>query len=301
MSDGMERIMREIHVMFAKAEKVPSREDMIVVDKKRVFALLEALNHEVYDAMDRYEESRTSRELAIQKFKEETDSMVERASESAEEIYAGSILYSDSTLKELEDEVAQARENIQKTWEDIDRRIGDRLRYLEKNRAELKGQLEQMEQGRVYLELIGKVKRAEKEEQEEQKSLNRPEKKVVVPVPDKQGAVIPDDFAENTGGAADSFEELDVLDSLIDLDDFEEGGLTEEQKKIEIHVAEAYRDRGAASGKETETPAAMQEFHAEDFDLDAEYFAWKEEINGAPPAYPTDAKKGLRGIFKRVK
>ena len=67
MSDGMERIMREIHVMFAKAEKVPSREDMIIVDKKRVFALLEALNHEVYDAMDRYEESKTSRELAIQR------------------------------------------------------------------------------------------------------------------------------------------------------------------------------------------------------------------------------------------
>lgn len=283
MSDGMERIMREIHVMFAKAEKVPSREDMIIVDKKRVFALLEALNHEVYDAMDRYEESKTSRELAIQRFRKETDSMVEKASESAEEIYAGSILYSDSTLKELEDEVVQARESIQKTWEDIDKRIADKIKYLENNRAELKGQLEQMEQGRIYLDLIGKAKRAQKEEQEEQKRLNRPSgtREAAAPAKEKQ--------------------------KPVSLDDFDEGGLTEEQKKIEIHVADAYKDRVFAREEEKkaeqdrDTSAAMQEFRAEDFDLDAEYFAWKEEINGAPPAYTPDAKKGLRDIFKRVK
>lgn len=283
MSDGMERIMREIHVMFAKAEKVPSREDMIIVDKKRVFALLEALNHEVYDAMDRYEESKTSRELAIQRFRKETDSMVEKASESAEEIYAGSILYSDSTLKELEDEVVQARESIQKTWEDIDKRIADKIKYLENNRAELKGQLEQMEQGRIYLDLIGKAKRAQKEEQEEQKRLNRPSgtREAAAPAKEKQ--------------------------KPVGLDDFDEGGLTEEQKKIEIHVADAYKDRVFAREEEKkaeqdrDTSAAMQEFRAEDFDLDAEYFAWKEEINGAPPAYTPDAKKGLRDIFKRVK
>lgn len=283
MSDGMERIMREIHVMFAKAEKVPSREDMIIVDKKRVFALLEALNHEVYDAMDRYEESKTSRELAIQRFRKETDSMVEKASESAEEIYAGSILYSDSTLKELEDEVVQARESIQKTWEDIDKRIADKIKYLENNRAELKGQLEQMEQGRIYLDLIGKAKRAQKEEQEEQKRLNRP------------------------SGTREAAAPAKETQKPVGLDDFDEGGLTEEQKKIEIHVADAYKDRVFAREEEKkaeqdrDTSAAMQEFRAEDFDLDAEYFAWKEEINGAPPAYTPDAKKGLRDIFKRVK
>ena len=276
MSNDMERIMREIHVMFAKAEKIPSREDMIIVDKKRVFALLESLNHEVYNAMDRYEETKVSRELGIQKYKEETDAMVEKASISAEEIYAGSILYSDSTLKELEAEVTKAREDIQKTWEEIDKKIVDKLNYLSANRKELKGQLEQMEQGRIYLELIGKAKIQEKEEKEEQKRLNTVEK-----VREKQEA-----------------KKTEIIDEII-----EESGLTEEQKKIEIYVAEAYKNKvDMPKAEEQPVLEKVQEFQAEDFDLDAEYFAWKEEINGAPSAsYPIKTKKGLKDIFKRIK
>ena len=276
MSNDMERIMREIHVMFAKAEKIPSREDMIIVDKKRVFALLESLNHEVYNAMDRYEETKVSRELGIQKYKEETDAMVEKASISAEEIYAGSILYSDSTLKELEAEVTKAREDIQKTWEEIDKKIVDKLNYLSANRKELKGQLEQMEQGRIYLELIGKAKIQEKEEKEEQKRLN-----TVAKVREKQEA-----------------KKTEIIDEII-----EESGLTEEQKKIEIYVAEAYKNKvDMPKAEEQPVLEKVQEFQAEDFDLDAEYFAWKEEINGATSAsYTVETKKGLKVIFKRIK
>lgn len=276
MPGDMERIMREIHVMFAKAEKASSKEDTIIVDKKRVFALLESLNREVYDALDRYGESQASREAALKKFKEETDAMVEKASQSAEEIYAGSILYSDSTLRELEKEVEQARESIHKTWEEIDDRLAERLRFLEKNRRELKGQLEQMEQSRIYLDLIGKAKRAETEEKEEQKRLNKVTRKRPDPVTEK-----PD-----------------------------ESGLTEEQKKIEIYVAEAYRNKTEAADDlladddlwdEESEIGELHEFSTDDFDLDAEYFAWKEEINGAPAAYAPDNKKSIKDIFKRVK
>lgn len=346
MSDGMERVMREIHVMFAKAEKLSSREDMVIVDKKKVFALLEALNHEVYDAMDRYEESKVSRELAVKKLKEETDAMVEKASGSAEEVYAASILYSDSTLKELEQEVEHARANIRETWENIDRQISDKLHYLEKNRSELKSQLERMEQGRIYLDLIGRAKRDEAEEQAEQKRLNRAERtekrkaqteKAGIEKTETEKTRIGKTGIEKAGtektetgktgiGKTETgktgiekiraekrtpqIDKVSELTGLIDSDDwdvldldeeFEESGLTEEQRKIEIHVAEAYKDR--IQEKKTEPPAAAASgFRAEDFDLDAEYFAWKEEINGAPPpAYPSDVKKGLKNIFKRVK
>ncbi|MBP3543238.1 MAG: hypothetical protein J6J86_03315, partial [Lachnospiraceae bacterium] len=161
MSGDMERVMREIHVMFAKAERVSENGDTIIVDKKKVFALLEALNHEVYDAMDRFEETRASREESLKKLETESDAVIDKTRQSAEEIYAASILYSDSTLKELEDEVAHARELIHQTWEDMDKRMADRLRMLEQNRRELKHQLEQMEQSRIYVDLIGKAKRQE--------------------------------------------------------------------------------------------------------------------------------------------
>lgn len=285
MSGNMERIMREIHVMFAKAEKAASGGDAIIVDKKKVFALLESLNHEVYDAMDRYEETKESREAALKQLKEESDEVIEKTNRSTEEIYAASLLYSDSTLKELEEEVVQAREGIQQTWEEVDRRIGERLSQLSKNRRELKEQLGEMEQSRIYLDLIGKAKRKEAEELEEQKRLNK------------------------TARIAEREKQERLKEQQTEE---EESSLTEEQKKIEIYVAEAYRDRAAASKEEkaaeekTEEPEStegnIQEFRAEDFDLDAEYFAWKEEINGAPAvSYVPDSKKGLKDIFKRVK
>lgn len=283
MSGNMERVMREIHVMFAKAERAASGEEAVIVDKKRVFALLESLNHEVYDAMDRYEETKASREAALKQLKEESDAVIEKTNQSAEEIYAASILYSDSTLKELEEEVTQARESIQKTWEEIDRRIGERLNELAQNRRELKNQLEDMEQSRIYVDLIGKAKRREAQELEEQKRLNKTLRII----------------------------EREKQAQMQTIQDGEEGesSLTAEQKKIEIFVAEAYRDSTAkeetGSVDATEPMGVVediQEFRAEDFDLDAEYFAWKEEINGAPAVpYVSDNKKGIKDIFKRIK
>ena len=89
-----------------------------------------------------------------------------------------------------------------------------------------------------------------------------------------------------------------IIDEII-----EESGLTEEQKKIEIYVAEAYKNKvDMPKAEEQPVLEKVQEFQAEDFDLDAEYFAWKEEINGAPSAsYPVETKKGLKDIFKRIK
>lgn len=284
MSGDMERVMREIHVMFAKAERVSENGDTIIVDKKKVFALLEALNHEVYDAMDRFEETRASREESLKKLETESDAVIDKTRQSAEEIYAASILYSDSTLKELEDEVAHARELIHQTWEDMDKRMADRLRMLEQNRRELKHQLEQMEQSRIYVDLIGKAKRQELEEEEEQKSLNKTVR-----------------ITEHQKKLADKKQAGEMQE--------EESGLTEEQKKIEIYVAEAYRDKIASTDDLPDldfdddfdsVADNITEFRAEDFDLDAEYFAWKEEINGSP-VYVQGSKKGIKDIFKRVK
>ena len=232
--------------------------------------------------MDRFEETKAGREEARKKLEAESEAMIDKTRQSAEEIYAASILYSDSTLKELEEEMARARALIQKTWEETDERIADRLRMLEQNRRELKRQLEQMEQSRVYTELIGKAKRQEEREQEEQKSLNRRA----------------DGVRRKQTDNADK-EKVAEQES-------KESGLTEEQKKIEIYVAEAYRDKILEAPELADAypfddeDDNTTEFRAEDFDLDAEYFAWKEEINGSP-VYVQERKKGIKDIFKRVK
>lgn len=64
MPEEIEQIMREIHILFAKAEKLPENQNKIIVDKQIMFQLLERLSHEVYETMDRFEETKVSRQRA---------------------------------------------------------------------------------------------------------------------------------------------------------------------------------------------------------------------------------------------
>ena len=71
MPEEIEQIMREIHILFAKAEKLPENRNRIIVDKDVVFGLLERLSHEIYETMDRFEETKVSRQRAKRKREEE--------------------------------------------------------------------------------------------------------------------------------------------------------------------------------------------------------------------------------------
>lgn len=318
MPEEIEQIMREIHILFAKAEKLPENQNKIIVDKQIMFQLLERLSHEVYETMDRFEETKVSRQRAKKKREEEEKEALERVSKSAEEIYAASILYSDDTLDELKKTVEDAEEKLKHTYKQIERQMKGYLSYIEENKRELHEQLDQMAQRRLYLQIL-----EEKENLKSKEELSKEENMGIFPSEDR----------------ADSAEEpIEQAEELSLNKEEEQRYLDDEPKKVEIVVktadnieqkieevkqarsanlydmqeVKAKRKNNISSDFKKEEEAEMMEqeaaigqeishFRAEDFDLDAEYFAWAEGKDVQGGSLEVNNKKGLRDFFKRNK
>ncbi len=330
MPEEIEQIMREIHILFAKAEKLPENRNKIIVDKEVVFGLLERLSHEIYQAMDRFEETKVSRQRAKRKMEEEEKESLERVSKSAEEIYAASILYSDDTLDELKKKIENAEETLKHTYNEIDQQMKGYLSYIQENKKELHDQLEQMAQRRIYLQIL-EEKNKIKAEAELSKSMAE-EKKEENVAGDLEGVKGGSSFVEEK-------KEIPIIEketAVAITEEKESGYVDDEAKKVEIviktadnieqKIEEVRQARSAnlydmqqvkekrknnvssVSEQKKETEVLEQEeeigegggyFRAEDFDLDAEYFAWAEGRGLKKENLEVNSKKGLRDLFKR--
>lgn len=305
MPENIEHIMREIHIMFAKAEKVPAKNGVILVDKTRVFALLEELNHEVYDAMDRYEETKLSRERSLKKLEEESAALVKEAKDNAEQIYAASIMYTDDAMEELEKAVEEANQKIKETYETVQKQIEDRMKMLKANRKELHDQIKSLSEARYYMELMEKEKkRKEKEakkERAEKKANEKAEVKEQKPEEEK---------AEKAEAGKEQEEDTPKKAEIkVRVSEHYKSRVPEadKDKKEEVPGKEVHTESGG-EGDFLDDPiedmgqaqAAVGNFRAEDFNLDAEYYSWKAE-NGSQAGGYLPEKKGIKNIFKRVK
>ena len=98
IQDKIERIIKQIHVLFSEGTVIPGEENKVIVDKTDIFPILEQLNLAIYELMDQYEATVRSRELAQRKSEKEGKELVERISQQTEDIYAASLIYTDDAL-----------------------------------------------------------------------------------------------------------------------------------------------------------------------------------------------------------
>lgn len=153
--EDLEQIMRKIHVLFAKCEPYgEEKENKIIVSKKEVFRLLEQLNYAVVELMDRYEGTAESRERGLGDYRRKGDKIIEEAQSGAEDVYAASLIYTDNMIYELEDVLAEARENLKSEYARMEKRLDEQARILTTNQEEIKEQLQAMSQGDKYLNII---------------------------------------------------------------------------------------------------------------------------------------------------
>ena len=87
MPDKIEKILKQIHLIFANGEPYKGSATDVVVNKKEVFELLEKLNYAVLEVMDAYEINELSKEQAIHRVQKDAQKIIDDASKSAEEIY----------------------------------------------------------------------------------------------------------------------------------------------------------------------------------------------------------------------
>ncbi len=157
VQDKIERIFRSIHLLFSTSESYLGDESKAVVDKKKIFELLEQLNLAVYEAMDQYEVTRQKHEMAERRCEKRGEEIIMKASRHADDIYAASIMYTDDAINRICHIMEDANEAIKKTLGRVNMEIEGQRERVRRNQLELTGQLRDFADMDKYVKLIEEV------------------------------------------------------------------------------------------------------------------------------------------------
>lgn len=163
--DRTEDALRAMHILIANAEFEPGSNTKIIIDKDEAQSLLKELGDCLYQMLDESELTKSSRQQAERTQQKQADLTEERAKKKAEDIYAGSLMYSDRALNFISDIIADAENRIEKIHSDMMEQISSEKKKIKTNQYELKGQLSDLKDTKKYLRLIEEEnKRLEEEE-----------------------------------------------------------------------------------------------------------------------------------------
>ncbi len=149
-----ERVLRDIHVLFSKAESYNGSKRDVIVNKQEMMDLLKELNQCMYDMMDEYELSKTKKDKANREQQKHGDDIIFDATRRAEDVYAASIMYTDTALRNITQIMTDASDSVEKIFEDAKTRINEEKQAVKDNQFELRSQLEDMIDTQKYLRLI---------------------------------------------------------------------------------------------------------------------------------------------------
>ena len=149
-----ERVLRDIHVLFSKAEPFEGSAINVVVNKNDVMELLKELNSCMYDMMDEYELTSRSQAKAKREMKKEGDDIIFESTRKAEDIYAASVMYTDNTLNQIQDIMKEAIEKFDKIYDETKDKVDKEVREVKKNQSDLKASLSDLIDTQKYLHLI---------------------------------------------------------------------------------------------------------------------------------------------------
>ena len=149
-----EDALRAMHILVANAEYAPGSGSRVVIDKEEIQSILKELGDCLYQMMDESELTESSHARAERSMKKQADLWEERARKRAEDIYAGSIMYSDRALNELGKLLNDAQSSIERIHSELIEKVDEEKKQIRKNQYELKGQLNDLKDTQKYLRLI---------------------------------------------------------------------------------------------------------------------------------------------------
>lgn len=152
--DRTEKVLRDIHVLFSKAEPLNGSQRDVVVNKNEMMDLLKELNECMYDMIDEYELSQQKKDKANREMQKQGDDIIFSASRKAEDIYAASIMYTDNALHNIQEIMDETNRSVEKLYQDTRKQIEEQKRAVKTNQSELKSQLEDLIDTQKYLRLI---------------------------------------------------------------------------------------------------------------------------------------------------
>ena len=136
--DSIEKVLREIHVLFSKAEPYNGSKKNVVVDKNAMMDLLKELNSSMYEMMEEHELTVQSREKANRQHQKQGDDIIFDARKNAEDIYAASVMYSDHVLAEMTEIISNTKDQMEQIHLDLNQKIEAEKKSIKDNQLELK-------------------------------------------------------------------------------------------------------------------------------------------------------------------
>lgn len=162
--DKVERVLKEIHVLFSKSESYQGKPDKVVVDRRKFLELLDRLNKGIFDMMDTYEHTRESRQRAELAFENKGKEMLADAEEKAEDVYAASVIYTANMLGEVQRLIDQANESINDVFVQFKRELRTQKETVKSNELELQSQLNILADAKTYQEMLAEVRREQRKQ-----------------------------------------------------------------------------------------------------------------------------------------
>lgn len=279
MQEKLEQVMRQIYLMLSNCEESAYSSEDLIVPKKRIFSLLEELNYVVYDLMEQYEGTVTSRERALAEHERKMAGIKEEAKGRAEDTYAASLLCAKEMFMDMRHTTERLCKDLRKEYDQVLKGYEEKLRFIQENEEGLVAQMNLMIDSKKYLRLIEQ----QNKEKEKQQNLTEEEKK-------KQEAVLAEQ-AELAAAEANS--ELNqklsapIVVQVNEQPRIPEGFGKKQSKKKKYTPSQALEETVVEGEGVVAPPLPSAE------ELDSEYFDWKNEQDGNEK----QAKKGGKKFF----
>lgn len=180
VQDKLERTLRDIHVMISRGREVPGYEEYVLLYKKDMIKLLDALKEAVNEMMDEYEITEQSRARGDREAERRREETVRNANRQAEDIYAASVLYTDDALGRIQEIIETAGSSMKQIMENFGKDLEKEKKKVRSNQRELKSQLEDLKDTSKYIRIIeerNKEIAKEKAKKEGQKKPDRYQRK----------------------------------------------------------------------------------------------------------------------------
>ena len=149
-----EMVLRNIHILFSKAEPFNGSKKRVVVDKNKMMDLLKELNACLFDLQEEYEMTQASRDRAERELQKKGDDMLFDARKDADDIYAASLMYTDSALGDIQKIIEEANEKMAAVLESTRAELKEAKQTVKLNQSDLKSRLQDMIDTDKYLKLI---------------------------------------------------------------------------------------------------------------------------------------------------
>ncbi len=177
IQDKIERILKEIHILFSQSQTYERDKGKIVVEKQEIFGLLEQLSMAVYEVMDEYQVTSQKHEMSERRSQKRGEEIISKANQHADDIYAASMMYTDDALSRIQYIMEDANKSVERIFRKLNTELGNEKERVRQNQFEIKEQLRDFADTDKYLRVIEELDQ-ERERERREKSGKSKEKRI---------------------------------------------------------------------------------------------------------------------------